>query len=247
MRPNGNVVAAGYNRVIEIKPDLALGSGGEIVWSYNQGNAPGDYEGKSEVHGCQLLPDGNVLVSEAGAPRLVEINPKGIVVKTIPLPKTTQDIHNQLRMARIDKKGNYWVSYLGDGIIYQVNAIGKVISKIKIKKDESTSHLVYEALPLQNGNVLVSGAGSGRIMEYNSTGKLIWEIGRDELPGIDLKWIAGIQRLPNNNTLICNWGGGQSKVKALEVTPEKKIVWQLTNQAFKGITRIQIIPSDICH
>jgi hypothetical protein len=122
-----------------------------------------------------------------------------------------------------------------------------VINKINIKKNESTPHSAYEALPLQNGNVLVSGAGSGRIMEYNSAGKLIWEIGKDELPGIDLKWIAGIQRLPNNNTLICNWGGGQSKVKALEVTPEKKIVWQLTNQAFNGITRIQIVPSEICH
>ncbi len=247
MRPNGNVVAAGYNRVMEIKPDLALGSGGEILWSYNQGTAPGNYLGKSEVHGCQLLPNGNVLVSESGAPRLVEINHQGIVVKTISLPKTAQDTHNQLRMARIDNKGNYWVSYLGDGIIYLVNDIGKVINKINIKKNESTPHSAYEALPLHNGNILVSGAGSGKIMEFNSSGKLIWEIGRDELPGIDLKWIAGIQRLPNNNTLICNWGEGQSKVKALEVTPEKKIVWQLTNKAFKGITRIQIVPSEICH
>ena len=115
-----------------------------------------------------------------------------------------------------------------------------------MKSGEVTPHLSYEALPLANGNVLVSGAGTGKVKEFNAHGELVWEIGRDDLPGIELNWIAGIERLPNNNTIICDWGNGTSEVKVLEVTPDKKIVWQLTNPAFKGISRIQVIPSDYC-
>ncbi len=86
MRPNGNVIAAGYHKVVEIDPDISLGHGGKLLWSYEQGSAGSDYKGKSEVHSCQILPDGNVLIAEAGLPRLVEIDPNGQVVNTIPLP-----------------------------------------------------------------------------------------------------------------------------------------------------------------
>ncbi|MCP4309926.1 MAG: hypothetical protein GY790_01565 [Bacteroidetes bacterium] len=243
MRPNGNVIAAGYNKVVEIDPDISLGHGGKLLWSYEQGSAGSDYKGKSEVHSCQLLPDGNVLIAEAGLPRLLEIDPRGELVKTVHLPSTDQGVHEQIRMVRSDREGNYWVSYLGDGIIYRVNAQGEVIRKIDLEKGETSPHLVYEALPLPNGNILVSGAGTGKVIELNSLGEIVWEIGQDELPGIRLEWIAGIQRLPNNNTIISNWGNGQSEVKALEVTPDKKIVWQLTNKSYKGISRIQVLPS----
>ena len=243
MRPNGNVIAAGYNKVVEIDPDISSGHGGKLLWSYEQGSAGSDYKGKSEVHSCQLLPDGNVLIAEAGLPRLVEIDPQGQLVRTIKLPLTDQGVHEQIRMVRSDKEGNYWVSYLGDGIIYRVNARGEVLTKIDLEKGETSPHLVYEALPLPNGNILVSGAGTGKVMELDPQGGTVWEIAQNELPGIRLDWITGIQRLPNNNTIISNWGNGQSEVKALELTPDKKIVWQLTNKSFKGISRIQVLPS----
>ncbi len=241
MRSNGNVVAAGYEEVVEIKPNLELGHGGEIVWSYKPGSTMSLYEGKSEVFSCQLLPNGNVLISEAGIPQLIEISPKGKLIKKIPLPETKQGVHRQLRMARVDKNGNYWVSYMGDGIIYQVNEEGSVIGRINLKKDEKNEYYIYEALPLENGNILVSGAGTDKIIEYNAEGEIVWEIKNGDLPGIDLNWITGVERLANNNTIICNWGYGKSKVKALEITPDKKVVWQLNNKAFRGISRIQVV------
>jgi hypothetical protein len=177
---------------------------------------------------------------------LIEINAEGRVVKRIPLPETEQNVHLQIRVARKDMNGHYWVAYLGDGIVYAVDAAGKIIHRINVAPDHSSKHRAFEALPLENGNVLVSGAGTGKVSEYTPDGQVAWEIGPDELPGIKLNWIAGIERLPNNNTVICDWGNGQSEVKALEVTREKKIVWQLTNPSFEGISRIHVIPADYC-
>ena len=53
----------------------------------------------------------------------------------------------------------------------------------------------------------------------------VWQVQGDELPGISLKFIAGIQRLPNGNTVICNWLGHGQFGKAphlVEITPGKQ-------------------------
>ena len=244
MRPNGNVIAAGYNQVIEISPDLASGFGGKIVWTYKQGSAEGNTVEKSEVHSCQLLPNGNILIAEAGMPRLVELNKIGEVVKTITLPKTEMGVHLQLRMARVDEDGNYWIAYIGDGKIYCVNPMGKVTKEIDAKMGKADDQMLYDVHPLLNGNILASGAGTGKIKEFNSKGDVVWELGKNELPNINLSWIAGVQRLSNGNTILCDWGNGKSEIKAMEITPEKQIVWQLTNPVFKGITRIQVVQSN---
>jgi len=245
IRPNGNVVAAGYEQVIELKPDLAAGHGGEVLWSYKQGSTAGGKPNKSEVHSCQILPSGNILVAEAGMPQLLELNTRGEVIKSLPLPKTKMTTHLQIRMARVDKNGNYWVAYIGDGKIYCINPQGKLLNEIDAKMGEADNQVLYDVIPLENGNVLASGAGTGKIREFNAQGDVIWEIAKNELPGINLSWITGVQRLPNGNTMICDWGKGKSEIKALEVTPDKKIVWQLTNPAFKGISRIQVLSSSV--
>ena len=36
----------------------------------------------------------------------------------------------------------------------------------------------------------------------------------DELPGVSLKFVAGLQRLPNGNTVVCNWLGHGNLGKA---------------------------------
>jgi len=120
-----------------------------------------------------------------------------------------------------------------------------LLNEIDAKMGEADNQVLYDVIPLENGNVLASGAGTGKIREFNAQGDVIWEIAKNELPGINLSWITGVQRLPNGNTMICDWGKGKSEIKALEVTPDKKIVWQLTNPAFKGISRIQVLSSSV--
>ena len=83
---------------------------------------------------------------------------------------------------------------------------------------------------IDGGRLLVfdnTGAGPGRsrVLELDPrTGKVPAE---DGTPGVDLfsKTLGSCQRLPNGNTLITESENG----RALEVTPDKRVVWEFYN------------------
>ncbi len=69
--------------------------------------------------------------------------------------------------------------------------------------------------------------------EVNSHGETVWELNRNDLPGITLYTVQEVDRLANGNTVICNWAGSlplsdwPRVVQVIEVTPDKKVVWAL--------------------
>ena len=69
--------------------------------------------------------------------------------------------------------------------------------------------------------------------EANGAGKTVWEINRDDVPGITLHTVQEVSRLENGDTLINNWNGSASAaeklnaVQLIEVRPDKKAVWAL--------------------
>jgi hypothetical protein len=91
----------------------------------------------------------------------------------------------------------------------------------------------WAAIRLKNGNTLISGNQHGYVREVNSKGEIVWEINKNDLPGITLYTIQEVNRLANGNTVICNWYGGvkqsdwPSVVQIIEVTPGKEVVWAL--------------------
>ena len=93
---------------------------------------------------------------------------------------------------------------------------------------------------LKNGNTLISGNQHGYVREVNSKGETVWEIDKEDLPGIKLYTIQEVTRLANGNTLINNWPGGlpleewPNVVQLIEVTPDKKVVWALRDWTILG-------------
>ena len=68
----------------------------------------------------------------------------------------------------------------------------------------------HSVVRLANGDTLIACADKGRaarVVEVDGKGKTVWEIAGDELPGISLKFMAGLERLANGNTVITNWQG----------------------------------------
>ena len=60
----------------------------------------------------------------------------------------------------------------------------------------------------------------------------MWRLTGEDIPGAGAAWLAGIRRLPNGNTLVCNWlGHGKEGTgwPLFEVTPENQIVWKFTD------------------
>jgi hypothetical protein len=230
--PNGNLLFNTGHGVKEVTRNKA------VVFAY---------ESPSEVYACQRLANGNTFIGECNAGRLLEVNPRGQVVKEVRLLPEGQDGgHLFMRNARRLDDGHYLVAHYGLQVVKEYDAKGKVVREIPAPGGP------HSAIRLPNGNTLIAcgdvSKDGRRVFEVNRVGQTVWAVGPEELPGISLKFMTGLQRLPNGNTLMSNWLGhghlGQAP-HLIEVTPDKKVVWTFADHRHtKTIASVQLIDSD---
>ncbi len=199
----------------------------EVILSYKK------TEESMELGTAVRLSNGNTMITESGyKPRIVEINKKGKVVKSIPLKPETDNIHMQTRMARKLKNGNYLVPHLLAFAVKEYQPDGTIVKTFSTDYEKFGGRKAetwpFTAIRLKNGNTLVTLTHGNRVVELNSKGQIIWEINNalyDEDPLVDP---CGAQRLPNGNTVIASYGA-QKGIKIFEVDLNKNIVWTYNN------------------
>ncbi len=227
--PNGNYLFCFVSGALEVKRDKT------IVWEYK---APIDV--KVEVHACQPLPDGNVMLVECGTSRIIEVDRAGNIAKEIKLTTLpTVKLHNQFRGTRKAANGHYFVCFKGEDKVVELDGSGKVLREIKVPGDP------HEVVPLPKGGLLVTCGDGHKVLEFDAAGKIVWELNENDLPGNPLRLMAGCQRLPNGNTVFANYLGhghlgGQPQL--FEVTRDKKVVWSFEDhKQFKTINQLQML------
>lgn len=233
MLPGGNILFCQRDTVKEVTREKT------VVWQYKT-------DAGNEIYACQRLANGDTLVGELGPCRLIEVAQDGTIRKTIPVPKPAKGgVHLQFRNARKLPCGNYLVACNADHAVKELDGDGKVVWQYETPGDP------FCAVRLTNGNTLI-GCGDGHtLIEVNPAGKIAWQITEKELPDITLRFVAGVQRLSNGNTVVCNWlGHGYigNGIHLFEVTPEKKVLWQNANhKMFKTISSVQMLdaPGDV--
>ncbi len=96
---------------------------------------------------------------------------------------------------------------------------------------------------LPGGTILIFDNGTrrgwSRVIELNPlTGEIVWEYTGSPRESFFSPFISGAQRLPNDNTFICEGGPGHDTFggtgRLFEVTPEGEIVWELRTP-YRGI------------
>ena len=232
--PNGNYLFCHSGGALEMTPDK------KTVWEYK---APE----KTEVHACQPLPDGRVLVVECGTSRIVEVDRAGKIAKEIKLtpPPARVGMHDQYRGVRKTQAGHYLVCRKGEHLVEELDAEGKSIRQIKVPGD------VHEVVPLADGHLLITCGDGHKVIELDASEKVVWELNENDLPGQTLRLMAGCQRLPNGNTVFCNYlGHGHlgEQAHVFEITRDKKVVWQFADhKQFKVVNQIQLldVPGDV--
>lgn len=230
--PNGNFLLTHVRGVQEVTPEK------QVVWEYKSPEG-------TEVHNCQPLADGSVMIAENGTKRIIEVDRQGAIVKSIPFETTTTAVHPQCRIARKLANGNYLLALVGEHVVREFDPQGKVLRTIQVPGDP------FIGLRLPNGNTLI-GCGDGhKLIEVDPADKIVWQLDENELPGIPLRFVAGVQRLPNGNTVVCNWGGhghvGEQPL-IFEITPDKRVVWKVDDyQHLRTISNIQLldVPGDV--
>jgi hypothetical protein len=216
MLSNGNIVFSRRWGASIVTPDK------KIVWNYNA--QPG-----TEIHTAYPIDRDRVLVMQNGDPAmLMVINIlSGSTEQQVALDvKDAKNIHGQFRHIRMTPAGRYLAAHMDLGKVVEYTEDGKAVWSVNAPAP-------WAAVRLKNGNTLISGNQYGYVREVDRTGKTVWEIDKDDLPGITLYTVQEVSRLENGNTLINNWNGSApaaeslNAVQLIEVTPDKKVVWAL--------------------
>jgi hypothetical protein len=225
--PSGNILYAyggSPTGVREITHD------GKEVWDYRS-RCP-------QVLNCQRLANGNTLLAEQGPCQVVEVTPKGEVVKTIPLTTTEKGHHLQVRNIHRLKNGNILAAHEGEGAVREVGPDGKVVWEYTGVTNAG------EALRLPNGNTLIACGTQKRVIEVTPEKKIVWELTAADVPEVNLTWVSSLQVLKNGNLVVGNFLRGQEGKgsHAFEVTRDKKIVWKFADHDMvKSLTTIRTL------
>ncbi|MEA2697745.1 MAG: hypothetical protein QOI66_2016 [Myxococcales bacterium] len=227
MLANGNIAFAYVKGAREMTPAK------DVVWNYT---APAG----TEVQSCQPLPNGNFLIGEAhdgGVGLLREIDGTGKVVSTVTVTEPGGfSPHNQFREVRKTPQGTFLVTYLQSNKAVEFDAAGKQIRQFACGS--------FVAIRLPNGNTLSSCGDAHRVVEVDPQDKIVWEVTESEIPGNRLGFAAGLQRLANGNTVICNWpghAGAPNQPQAFELTRDKKVVWEVNNPQLGWTSNIEVL------
>jgi len=176
------------------------------------------------------LDNGNTLITESGAiPRLIEVDPNGVVQVSVPLQPETDNKHMQTRMARKLQNGNYLVPHLLAFVVHEYSPSGEIIKSFRTDIPEigirDSSNWPFTAIRLANGNTLVSLTHGNKIVEFDKDGAVVWRLSNQELDTPAFQDPCGLQRLPNGNTVVASYGAKDS-VKLFEINGSNEIVWR---------------------
>ncbi|SDD45795.1 hypothetical protein SAMN05216464_101785 [Mucilaginibacter pineti] len=226
---NGNVLFAHQFGVTLINKDK------KVLWNYD---APEGFE----THTAQLIGDDHVVFVQNGNPAKVFVmNIKtNAVEKEFVLPFKS-GTHGQIRHARLTQAGTLLIAHMDLGKVNEYDINGKLLSSIDVPS-------VWSAVPLSNGNILVA-SNQNFVREIGKDGHLVWDCPLTAIPGYKITDPQIAVRLSNGNTLINNWFNQWNKkldtsnapVQAIEITPDKKIVWALRAWELGPATTFQLL------
>lgn len=214
---NGNVLFAHQFGI------TLIDSGKKVLWHHD---AP---EG-TEIHTAQPIGKERVIYVQNGDPAKVVaaniVTGKNEREFAVPV-KNPKSVHGHFRHARLTEAGTLLVAHMDLGKIVEYDADGKEVWS------HTPGITTGSAERLKNGNTLIAGAKLVR--EVDSEGATVWEFSPADVPGYLFNSMQIAERLPNGNTLINTWfnqwsapvNPATAPVQALEVTPDKRIVWAL--------------------
>ena len=237
---NGNVLLALY-------PTKGYPHGGVIEVNRKTNKVVFSYQGtQQEISTAVKLDNGNYLLTELGPkPRALVLNPEGETVSEMPLQCQTKNFHMQVRMLRVLPNGNYLAPHLLDFAVKEYEPkSGKVVRTMPTDdRGREKRDWPFTAIRLDNGNTLIGCTNGNRVIELDKQGDIVWSVNNDDLGESLIDDACGVQRLPNGNTVITSYHASGDRVKLLEVTRDKKVVWKYSGMK-AGFHHFQILTTN---
>jgi hypothetical protein len=233
--PNGNLLltlsktkAYPGGAVVEVTRDQ------KVVWEYKGS--------QTEVNTAVLLPNGNILLTEAGdKPRLLEVARDGSIKVEIPLGCQTTNHHMQSRMARKLPNGHYLVPQ--EKTVREYDASGKVVWERK-SPESTADNRSFCCLRNAAGHTLISLTVANHVIEVDADGKIVWELRDGDLPGVPINRTTALAWLPNGNVVFSNYAARAPQPKLVEITRAKQVVWSYTDASNQGVHEFQLLDAE---
>lgn len=231
--PDGNV-AYSYKwgiRIVDIRTN-------KVIWDRRTPQRNGQ---SGETQSCQPL-DGRsdkFLVDECfdDTAFIVEVDTTGKEWRRIGILDQGPGTHGKWRQIRKTKQNTYLVSSMDLHFSDEYDTTGKLIHKFPAGG--------FVTMRLDNGNTLTGTGGDCRVVEFDKAGTQVWEVNNTNLTisGVVIGFAAEVQRLPNGNTIITNWGGHGGTIGAavVEISPDRKVVGAIPDAFPANIASVKII------
>ena len=163
----------------------------QTVWKFDNLRNPYD---------ADRLPNGNTLIADTFAERVIEVDPKGTIVWTF---------GKGIRPFDCDRlpNGNTLIADALKDRVIEVDPKGEVVWEVR------EMWFPHDADRLPNGNTLVTLRRQAEVVEIDPKGKVVWRIAGLNSP-------SDADRLPNGNTLVAECQ------QVREFDPAGKEVWK---------------------
>jgi outer membrane protein assembly factor BamB len=174
------------------------------------------------IHDAQPLPNGNWLLQTTFT-EVVEVDSKGNEVwKYKPAAESGKvEIHAFRRL----ENGLTMVAESGTTRIIEVNKEGAIVHSTPMKVSSPNPHRDTRLVRITpTGTYLVAHEGEKCIREYDRDGNVVWQF------DVGSQLYSAV-RLSNGNTLV---GTGDGH-RVIEVTKDKKIVWEVNESDLEGV------------
>ncbi len=177
-----------------------------------------------DIHDAQELPNGHWLL-QTSFTNVIEIDAEGKEVWKYQAGKTSTGGPIEIHAFRRLSSGLTMIAESGAARIIEVDREGKIVHSIALAVKTPDAHRDTRLVrPTPEGHYLVAHEALGVAREYDRSGKVVWEY------DVGSKLYSAV-RLANGNTLI---GTGDGH-RVIEVSPDKKIVWEVTEKELPGV------------
>jgi hypothetical protein len=235
--PNGQTLISGTGTAAGTEPAcpadggdcpdnriLLVAADGGIAWEY-------DDDGGLSAPVCSvMLANGNVLVTDQGNQRIIEVTPqKKIAWQYLPMADGGPALNNP-NSAERTTTGNTLIADENNNRVIEVNDAGAIQWQYATTPDAGPLSGVAFASRLSNGNTLITDSGNNRILEVTSAGAVVWSYysasrsTSSTAPTVDGGNAAPnptrAVRLASGNTLISD----QFNDQVIEVNPAGQVV-----------------------
>lgn len=205
----GNIVCPNYDC-----------NGGSVISIASDGTKREIFSADGEIFSCHVQENGNIVIGDLAASRIVEIDCLGKILKEIEVDYHGIQ-HECMRMVRKTEDG-YFLVQPGTSSIIHFDLDGNEVKRFATRPD------AFGVAPLSSGELYYTCMAG--IFKLDKDGREIWSFTDADAEGINIRWILDITLTDEGNLLVCNWMGHghlDEGVHFFEITPDKDTVWQL--------------------